>query len=64
MDNIEITVTIPNGKGDSRKLTFVAPSDATVDIWSAYSLIGNTRELVEVNINLQDNDIKVEESNG
>ena len=65
MDNIIITVTLPtNEKDKGRKITFTAPSDATVDIWSAYNLIGDVRKLTEVNINLKDYNIQMEDSNG
>ena len=56
----DIKVTIENYNG--RKITYIVPETAEVDIWSAYTFIGDIRQLIEVNINLKNSIIIEEES--
>ena len=57
-----ITITIDNYK--RKKLTFIASSDATINIWKTKSVSGkNKGKLIEAKIYISDDEIEIKEEN-
>lgn len=62
MNENSITITINNYKG--KKLTFIASSDATINIWKTKSVSGKDKgKLIEAKIYISDDEIEVKEEN-